>query len=52
MLAASASISASACGVLRAFFGYFLSLLSGMNRTAPLSLPVSIFAVMEFLLSA
>ena len=37
LLAAFASIDASLCGVLRAFFGCFLSLLSGMKTVAPCS---------------
>src|SRR6266849_4497081 len=43
MLAAYASIDASPCGVLRAFFGDFLSLLSGMKRSVPLSATISTF---------
>src|SRR5712692_2936130 len=43
MLAAYASIDASPCGVLRAFFGDFLSLLSGMKRSVPLSTTISTF---------
>src|SRR5467141_2409688 len=34
-------IDASLCGVLRAFFGDFLSLLSGMKLSLPLSTTVS-----------
>src|SRR5712675_3675922 len=34
-------MDASLCGVLRAFFGDFLSLLSGMKRSVPLSVTVS-----------
>src|SRR3954447_4052779 len=41
MLAAWASIDASLCGILRAFFGDFLSLLSGMKISVPLSTTVS-----------
>src|SRR5712664_1022834 len=47
-------MDASLCGVLRAFFADFLSLLSGMKRSVPLSTTVSVFAfvVMLFLLWA
>ncbi len=41
MLAALASIDASLCGVFRAFFGCFLSLLSGMKTSAPLAAEVT-----------
>ncbi len=41
MLGRIASIAASLCGVLRAFFGDFLSLLSGMKISVPLSTMVS-----------
>jgi hypothetical protein len=36
-------MDASLCGVLRAFFGDFLSLLSGMKLSVPLSTTVSTF---------
>src|SRR5690606_5890597 len=54
MLAAFASIDASLCGVFRAFFGCFLSLLSGMKTVAPFSMAGAAFAfvVMVFLLWA
>src|SRR5207247_2120490 len=38
-----APIDASLCGVLRAFFGDFLSLLSGMKRSVPLAVAISAF---------
>src|SRR5713101_437554 len=34
-------MAASLCGILRAFFGDFLSLLSGMKRSVPLSATIS-----------
>jgi hypothetical protein len=37
MLAAQASMAASLCGILWAFFGDFLSLLSGMKTAVPLA---------------
>src|SRR5258707_8605853 len=43
MLAEYASIDATLCGVLRALFGDFLSLLSGMKRSVPLSATVAVF---------
>jgi len=54
MLAAFASIDASLCGVFRAFFGCFLSLLSGMKTVAPCSTVGTVLAVvvMVFLLWA
>src|SRR5690606_13218275 len=52
MLAAFPSIDASLCGVLRAFFGCFLSLLRGMKTSLPFSTTGAVFAfvVMVFLL--
>lgn len=54
LLAAFASIDASLCGVLRAFFGCFLSLLSGMKTVVPFSTVGALVSVvvMVFLLLA
>jgi len=51
MLAASASIWASLCGVFRAFRGDFLSLFSGTKISVPLCVTVSVFAFVVIVFS-
>ncbi|MCP1976724.1 hypothetical protein M2241_005455 [Bradyrhizobium elkanii] len=49
MLAAKASITASLCGVLRAFLGDFLSLLSGMRTSVPSGIPIDLADMIDLL---
>ncbi|WP_456684384.1 hypothetical protein [Bradyrhizobium elkanii] len=51
MLAAKASIAASLCGVLRAFFGDFFSLLSGMRTSVPLGILIDLADMIDLLCS-